>query len=199
VLASGRDVNILVLDTEVYSNTGGQQSKATPLGASAKFAAAGKSVPKKDLGLEAMVHEHAYVACVALGAKDTHAVKAFVEADSYPGPSLIIAYSPCIAHGYDLVHGAEHQKQAVDVGYWPLYRFDPRRAADGLNPLQFDSRPPHGEMAAYLRTEGRFQTIERQSPERFRALLESAERDAKTRYALYQHLAAFTPAPPSQA
>jgi pyruvate-ferredoxin/flavodoxin oxidoreductase len=195
VLASGRDVNILVLDTEVYSNTGGQQSKATPLAASAKFAAAGKSVPKKDLGLEAMVHEHAYVACVALGAKDTHAVKAFAEADSYPGPSLIIAYSPCIAHGYDLVHGAEHQKQAVEVGYWPLYRFDPRRTADGLNPLQLDSKPPHGEMAAYLRTEGRFQTIERQNPQRFRALLESAQRDATIRYALYQHLAGFTPAP----
>jgi pyruvate-ferredoxin/flavodoxin oxidoreductase len=191
VLATGRKVNILVLDTEVYSNTGGQQSKATPLGAVAKFAAAGRGVPKKDLGLEAMVHEHVYVARVALGAKDTHTVKTFIEADSYPGPSLIIAYCPCIAHGYDLVHGAEHQKQAVDVGYWPLYRFDPRRRDAGLNPLQLDSKPPVGDMASYLRTEGRFQILERQNPDRFHALVAAAQREANTRYALYQHLAVF--------
>jgi pyruvate-ferredoxin/flavodoxin oxidoreductase len=191
VLASGRNVNILVLDTEVYSNTGGQQSKATPLGAVAKFAAAGRSVPKKDLGLEAMVHEHVYVARVALGARDTQTVKTFVEADSYPGPSLIIAYCPCVAHGYDLVHAAEHQKMAVDVGYWPLYRFDPRRRDAGLNPLQLDSKPPAGDIGSYLRTEGRFQTIERQHPDRFRDLVAAAQHEAKTRYALYQHLAAF--------
>jgi pyruvate-ferredoxin/flavodoxin oxidoreductase len=191
VLATGRKVNILVLDTEVYSNTGGQQSKATPLGAIAKFAAAGRGVPKKDLGLEAMVHEHVYVARVALGAKDTQTVKTFIEADSYPGPSLIIAYCPCIAHGYDLVHGAEHQKQAVDVGYWPLYRFDPRRRDAGQNPLQLDSKPPVGDMASYLRTEGRFQMLERQNPDRFRVLVAAAQREATTRYALYQHLAAF--------
>lgn len=140
-----------------------------------------------------MVHKHAYVACVALGAKDTHAVKALVEADRYSGPSLIIAYRPCIAHGYELVHGEAHQKQAVEVGYWPLCRFDPRRIAEDSNPLQLDLTPPHGEMAAYLRWEGRFRTIERQNPERFSALLEVAQRDANARYALYQHLAGHAP------
>jgi pyruvate-ferredoxin/flavodoxin oxidoreductase len=127
----GRDVNILVLDTEVYSNTGGQQSKATPLGASAKFAIAGRDRPKKDLGMIAMVYGNVYVAHVAFGARDAQTVKAFVEADSFNGPSIIIAFSHCIAHGYDLAYGLEQQKLAVDAGYWPLYRFDPRRLASG--------------------------------------------------------------------
>jgi pyruvate-ferredoxin/flavodoxin oxidoreductase len=191
ILASGRDVNILVLDTEVYSNTGGQQSKATPLGAAAKFASAGKQAPKKDLGLEAMVHQHVYVARVALGAKDTHTVKTFIEAASYHGPSLIIAYCPCIAHGYDLSQGAAHQKHAVESGYWPLYRFDPRRRALGLNPLQLDSKPPAGDIAAYLRTEGRFRSIEQTNPEQFQTFAAEAQRQAETRYTLYQHLAAL--------
>jgi pyruvate-ferredoxin/flavodoxin oxidoreductase len=134
VLSLGRKVNILVLDTEVYSNTGGQQSKATPLGAAAKFAAAGKASPKKDLGLIAMSYGNVYVARIAFGAKDAQTVKAFLDADSYPGPSLIIAYSHCIAHGYDLVYGARQQKLAVDSGVWPLYRFDPRRIDEGKAP-----------------------------------------------------------------
>ena len=128
VLASGANVNVLVLDTEVYSNTGGQQSKSTPTGAAAKFAAAGKTGGKKDLGLMAMAYGHVYVAQVAFGAKDAQTLKAFLEAEAYPGPSLIIAYSHCIAHGYDMAFGLEHQKLAADSGYWPLYRFDPRRA-----------------------------------------------------------------------
>ena len=131
VLASGANVNVLVLDTEVYSNTGGQQSKATPIGAAAKFAVAGKAGGKKDLGLMAMAYGNVYVAQVAIGAKDAQTLKAFLEAEAYPGPSLIIAYSHCIAHGYDMAYGLEHQKLAADSGYWPLYRFDPRRAAAG--------------------------------------------------------------------
>src|SRR6185503_7319723 len=131
VLASGADVNVLVLDTEVYSNTGGQQSKATPTGASAKFAASGKRGAKKDLGLMAMAYGHVYVAQIAFGAKDGQTLKALIEAESYPGPSLVIAYSHCIAHGYDLACGLEHQKLAADSGYWPLYRFDPRRVSNG--------------------------------------------------------------------
>ena len=136
VLANRRDVNILVIDTEVYSNTGGQQSKATPLGAAAKFAAAGKPVGKKDLGLLANMYGHVYVAKVAFGAKMAQTAQAFLEAESYPGPSLIIAYSHCIAHGYDMAHGASQQKLAVDSGVWPLYRFDPRRLVKGEPPLQ---------------------------------------------------------------
>ena len=130
VLARRQNVNVLVLDTEVYSNTGGQASKATPIGAAAKFAAAGKATGKKDLGLLAMSYGNVYVASVAMGAKDAQTLKAFREAESYPGSSLIIAYSHCIAHGYDLEHGAEQQKLAVDSGIWPLYRFDPRRIAE---------------------------------------------------------------------
>src|SRR5450759_2758222 len=139
VLSMNRDVNILVLDTEVYSNTGGQQSKATPLGAAAKFAAAGKSTAKKDLGLMAMSYGHVYVARIAFGAKDAQTVKAFIEAESYPGPSLLIAYSHCIAHGYDMAYGLEQQKLLVGSGIWPLFRFDPRRVAAGQPPLTLDS------------------------------------------------------------
>jgi pyruvate-ferredoxin/flavodoxin oxidoreductase len=127
VLASRRDVNVLVLDTEVYSNTGGQQSKATPLGAAAKFAASGKPIGKKDLGLLANMYGHVYVARVAFGAKMAQTAQAFLEAEAYPGPSLIVAYSHCIAHGYDMAQGVAQQKLAVDSGVWPLYRFDPRR------------------------------------------------------------------------
>ena len=131
VLASGANVNVLVLDTEVYSNTGGQQSKSTPTGAAAKFAVAGKAGGKKDLGLMAMAYGHVFVAQVAFGAKDAQTLKAFIDAEAYPGPSLIIAYSHCIAHGYDMAFGLEHQKLAADSGYWPLYHYDPRRAAAG--------------------------------------------------------------------
>ena len=189
VLSLGRKVNILVLDTEVYSNTGGQQSKATPIGASAKFAIAGKALPKKDLGLMAMAVGNTYVACVAIGAKDAQTVKAFREAESFPGPSIVIAMSPCIAHGYDLAHGADHQKLAVASGYWPLYRFDPRRITAGENPLELDSPPPHADIGGYMRSESRFRMVEDQDPERYRALLEIARRQARNRIELYEQLA----------
>ena len=142
VLASGRNVNVLVLDTEVYSNTGGQMSKATPRGAVAKFAAGGKPRPKKDLGMMAMSYGNVYVAQVAMGSSDMQTLKAFLEADAYDGPSLIIAYSHCIAHGYDLVHGMDQQKAAVQSGYWPLYRYNPDLVKLGKNPFQLDSRAP---------------------------------------------------------
>ena len=188
ILSLNRDVNILVLDTEVYSNTGGQQSKATPQGASAKFAMAGKATPKKNLGLMAMAYGHAYVAQVAFGAKDAQTVKTFVEAESYPGTSLIIAYSHCIAHGYDLADGLEQQKLAVDSAYWPLYRFDPRRAASGDRPLMLDSGPPRIPLDQYTRREARYRLVESTSPERAKALLEAAQADLRTRYAMYEEL-----------
>ena len=149
VLAMGRDVNILVLDTEVYSNTGGQQSKATPMGAAAKFAMAGKGQRKKDLALMAMAYGHVYVANVAFGARDAQTVKAFLDAESYPGPSLIIAYSHCIAHGYDMAYGLDQQKLAVESGYWPLFRYDPRFAKRGESPLKLDSAAPKGDVATF--------------------------------------------------
>jgi len=199
VLAMGRDINVLVLDTEVYSNTGGQASKATPLGAAAKFAAAGKDLPKKDLGLMAMSYGHVYVARVAFGAKDAQTVRAFEEAESYRGPSLIIAYSPCIAHGYDLAHGLDQQKLAVDAGAWPLYRFDPRRVAAGEPPLQLDSRPPKVPLKAYTQQETRFRMAERLDPGRFERLVQAAQDDSARRYSIYQQLAGVTvEAPASQ-
>jgi pyruvate-ferredoxin/flavodoxin oxidoreductase len=189
VIASGRDVNILVLDTEVYSNTGGQQSKATPIGASAKFASSGKANPKKDLGAIAMTYGGVYVAQIAFGAKDVHAVKAIQEAESYRGPSLIIAYSHCIAHGYDLANGLDQQKLAVETGYWPLYRFDPRLKEEGKNPFQLDSTPPKGFIAQYMRNETRFRTVEREYPQRFAELSAMAQRFVTDRYARYQQIA----------
>jgi pyruvate-ferredoxin/flavodoxin oxidoreductase len=192
VLASGADVKILVLDTEVYSNTGGQQSKATPIGAAAKFAAAGKSSPKKDLGLLAMAYGNVYVAQVAFGAKDVHTVKAFQEAASYPGPAMIIAYSDCIAHGYDLALGPEQQKLAVAAGYWPLYRFDPRRKAAGQSPLQLDSPVPNNQLQQFMVNETRFRMVEQRDPVRYKMLLGLAQRQVADRYALY-HLLAESP------
>ncbi len=189
VLSTRHKVNVLVLDTEVYSNTGGQQSKATPLGAAAKFASAGKETGKKDLGMMAMGYGHVYVAHVAFGAKDSQTLQAFVEADAFPGPSLIIAYSHCIAHGYDMVQGCEQQRLAAASGVWPLYRFDPRRVAKGEPPLVLDSPPPKLRPAEYMRNETRFRMVERQDPERFRRLLARAEREAHRRYAVYQQLA----------
>jgi pyruvate-ferredoxin/flavodoxin oxidoreductase len=191
VLAGGSDVNVLVLDTEVYSNTGGQQSKATPRAAAAKFAAAGKDTPKKDLALLAMTYGSVYVARVAFGAKDTQTVRALVEADAYPGPSLVIAYAPCIAHGYDLARGADQQKLAVDSGYWPLFRFDPRRAAAGRNPLVLDSPAPKVELAPFLYNEARFRMVDAADHERARRLLEEATQDVRRRYRLYEQLAAL--------
>jgi pyruvate-ferredoxin/flavodoxin oxidoreductase len=190
VIASGHDVNLLVLDTEVYSNTGGQSSKSTPLAAAAKFAAAGKDRPKKDLGLMAMAYGNVYVAKVALGAKDVQTVRAFQEAESYRGPSLIIAYSHCIAHGYDMMHGAEQQKLAVETGYWPLYRFDPRRLASDEPPLQLDSNPPKGNLNQFAKNETRFRIIEQSDAPRYRELMAAAQKGVSRTFALYQALAA---------
>ena len=198
VLANRRDVNVLVMDTEVYSNTGGQQSKATPLGAAAKFAAAGKPIGKKDLGLLANMYGHVYVARVAFGAKMAQTAQAFVEAESYPGPSLIIAYSHCIAHGYDMANGAAQQKLAVDSGVWPLYRFDPRRIPKGEPPLHLDYGPPKTKVADYLRNESRFRMVERSDPARYKMFLAESQAAAERRYAVYSQLAGISvPAAPA--
>jgi pyruvate-ferredoxin/flavodoxin oxidoreductase len=194
ILAVNEDVNILVLDTEVYSNTGGQQSKATPTGASAKFAMAGKSSPKKDLALMAMAYGSAYVARVAMGAKDAQTVKAFFEAESYPGTSIIIAYSHCIAHGYDMAFGLDQQKLAVESGHWPLLRFDPRRRADGHPPLVLDSGAPTIGLGKYVRNEARYRMTEQAYPERFKTLIEAAEDRIRQQYAAYEQLAGKTTA-----
>ncbi len=192
VLAKNRDVNVLVLDTEVYSNTGGQQSKATPIGAAAKFAMAGRELPKKDLGMMAMAYNHVYVARVAIGYKDQQSVRAFLEADSYPGSSLIIAYSHCIAHGYDLANAPTQQKLAVDSGIWPLYRWDPRRIAQGLPPLQLDASPDgKTPVADYMRNETRFRMVEKLDAARYQRLLGEAQSETTRRLAIYHHLAAL--------
>jgi pyruvate-ferredoxin/flavodoxin oxidoreductase len=192
VLSMKRDVNLLILDTEVYSNTGGQASKATPVGASAKFASAGKDSGKKDIGMMAMAYGHVYVARVAFGAKDVQTVKAFQEAEAYDGPSLIIAYSHCIAHGYDMAYGAEQQKLAVNSGVWPLYRFDPRRVREGQPPLALDSGPAKVSAKEYMRNETRFRMVEKLDPARFKRLSDLAEKQAKQRVGIYQQLANLT-------
>jgi len=192
VLASGADVNMLVLDTEVYSNTGGQMSKSTPRAAVAKFAAAGKPSPKKDLGLLAMTYGNIYVAKVAIGANPNQAVKAFAEAEAYPGPSIIIAYAHCIAHGYNLVGGYEHQKQAVNSGHWPLYRFDPRLKEEGKNPLQLDSKAPTFDFEEYAYGENRYRTLKQSKPEAAAELMKLAKNDAIQRYALMEQLSKIT-------
>jgi len=192
VLAMNRDVNVLVLDTEVYSNTGGQASKATPIGAAAKFATAGKALGKKDLGMMAMSYGHVYVARVALGARDQQTVRAFMEADSYPGTSLIIAYCHCIAHGFDLADGCAHQKLAVESGQWPLYRFDPRRIAEGQPPLILDAQPTGAKVSDLTQGETRFRMVEKLDPKRFQTLMAAAQVAADQRYAVYQHLAGLT-------
>jgi pyruvate-ferredoxin/flavodoxin oxidoreductase len=189
VLSMTHDVNILVLDTEVYSNTGGQASKATPLGAAAKFAASGKAVDKKDLGLMALNYGHVYVASVAFGANDTQTVRAFLEADAYPGPAVIIAYSHCIAHGYDMAFGTEQQKRAVNSGIWPLYRFDPRRIEAGEPPLIIDVPGGKIPVQEYMQNETRFRMVERIDPERFRLYATQAQHAAERRMAVYQHMA----------
>jgi len=185
VLASGRDVNFLVLDTEVYSNTGGQTSKATPKGAVAKFSAAGKPVAKKDLGMIAMAYENVYVANVAFGAKDLHTLKVFMEAESFTGPSIIIAYCPCIAHGVDLKNNLQQQVMAVRSGHWPLYRFDPRRLADNLNPLQLDSRQPDIALKDYYMSETRFSILWRTHPDVAEQFVKAEQKAVLKRY---QHL-----------
>jgi pyruvate-ferredoxin/flavodoxin oxidoreductase len=191
VLASGRNVNVLVLDTQVYSNTGGQMSKATPRAAVAKFAAGGKPMPKKDLGMIYMTYGNVYVAQVAMGARDTQTVKAFVEAESYDGPSLVIAYSHCIAHGITMRKGFDQHQRAVDSGAWVLYRYDPRRAAQGLNPLQLDSKAPKIPLKDYAYNETRFKMLTQSKPEQAERLLALAQQDVKERWQMYEQLASL--------
>jgi pyruvate-ferredoxin/flavodoxin oxidoreductase len=189
VLASGRNVNILVLDTEVYSNTGGQASKSTPRGAVAKFAAGGKPGPKKDLGLMAMTYGNVYVASVAMGAKDEHTLKTFLEAEAYDGPSIIIAYSHCIAHGIDMTTAMTDQKVAVESGQWLLYRYNPERAAAGENPLALDSRAPTRKVQEYLLQQTRFKMLTKSKPEDAKRLWKLAQQDVETRYRMYEYMA----------
>ncbi len=188
VLASGKNVNILVLDTEVYSNTGGQMSKSTPRAAVAKFAAAGKPMRKKDLSLMALMYGNVYVARVAMGANDAQTVRAFLEAESYDGPSIIIAYSHCIEHGIDMSLGAQHQKVAVDTGYWPLFRFDPRQANDGKNPFKLDSKAPKGSVGDFTSLETRFNMLKKTHPDRVKFLMELAQDDIAQRWKMYEQL-----------
>jgi len=188
VLASGRNMKVLVLDTEVYSNTGGQASKATPRGAVSKFAAGGKATAKKDLGLMLMTYGNIYIASIALGANPTQAIKAFQEAENYDGPAIIIAYSHCIAHGIDMQHGMQQQKLAVQSGYWPLYRYNPDRAAGGLNPLQLDSEKPCIPFSEYIKNENRYQILLRTKPEIAKNLIQLAEEDIKRKWKIYEAL-----------
>ncbi|WP_298604140.1 pyruvate:ferredoxin (flavodoxin) oxidoreductase [Zoogloea sp.] len=190
VLALSYDVNILVLDTEVYSNTGGQTSKATPVGAVAKFSAGGKTTAKKDLARIASDYGHVYVATVAYGAKDVHTLKAFHEAESHDGPSLIVAYSPCIAHGVDMLYNQRQQEMAVKTGHWPLFRFDPRLADSGANPFKLDSAPPSQPIKAFMDSETRFAMLARSHPEAAERLAAAAQAEADQRYKAYQALAA---------
>jgi pyruvate-ferredoxin/flavodoxin oxidoreductase len=190
VLASGQNVNILVLDTEVYSNTGGQASKSTPMGAVAKFAAGGKPTGKKDLGMGAIRYGNVYVAQVAMGANDTHTVKAFLEAEAHNGPSLIIAYSQCIAHGIDMAKGMHQQKLAVESGHWPLYRYVPQLAEQDKNPFQLDSSDPKIPLKDYIYTEGRYRMLQQSDPEAAKALLEQSEKLVQHRWQQYKQLAA---------
>ena len=191
VLASGRNVNVLVLDTEVYSNTGGQASKSTPRAAVAKFAMAGKGMPKKDMGLIAMSYGYVYVARIAMGANDQQTLRAFLEAETYDGPSLIIAYSHCIAHGYDMAKGLEQQKLAVQSGHWPLYRYDPRLAQQGKNPLLIESKEPSIPFSQYAYNETRYKMLSQLDEARAERLMQEAQHDAKSRWTLYQQMASM--------
>jgi pyruvate-ferredoxin/flavodoxin oxidoreductase len=189
VLSTGRNVNLLVLDTEVYSNTGGQTSKATPMGAVAKFSAGGKATFKKDLAMMAMAYENAYVAQVAFGSKDVHTLRAFIEAESYDGPSLLICYSPCIAHGADLSNNLRQQDMAVNSGHWPLFRYDPRKTARGENPLHIDSKAPNIPYRDYIYSEHRFNVLNKIHPEAAERFLRLAQKHVETRFSLYEQIA----------
>jgi len=191
VMASGRNVNILVLDTEVYSNTGGQASKSTPRAAVAKFAMGGKGLPKKDLGLIAMSYGYVYVAKVAMGASDQQTLRALLEAESYDGPSIVIAYSPCIAHGYDMARGLDQQKLAVQSGHWPMYRYDPRLVEQGKNPLIIESKEPTIPISQYAYNETRYKMLTQMDEGRAEELMREAQQDAKSRWTLYQQMAAM--------
>ena len=190
-IASGRNINILVMDTGVYSNTGGQQSKATPMGASAKFATAGKALPKKDLGMIAMSYGNVYVAQVAFGANDAQVIKAMNEAEAYDGPSIIIAYSHCIAQGFNLADGLSHQKNAVETGSWPLYRYNPENIKEGKAPLMLDSKAPSKPLSDYMSNETRFQIVNKQNPERYETLLNKAQENGKEKRSLLEHMSEF--------
>src|SRR5271167_2189122 len=192
VLASDANVNILLLDTEVYSNTGGQMSKSTPLGAVAKFAAGGKHTPKKDIAMMAINYGRAYVAHIAMGSSDSQTMKAFQEADAYDGPSIIIAYSHCIAHGYDLVHGIDQQKLAVNSGHWPLFRYSPTLAKEGKNPFVLDSRAPSIPLEKYIYNETRYTMLVNSNPEEAKKLLVAAQDNVNERWKLYQHMASMS-------
>jgi pyruvate-ferredoxin/flavodoxin oxidoreductase len=189
VLASGRNINVLVMDTEVYSNTGGQSSKATPRAAIAKFAAGGKPSGKKDLGMMMMSYGDIYVAQVAMGGRDEHTLRAFIEAEAYDGPSIIIAYSHCIAHGINMTTAMQNQKAAVNTGQWLLYRFNPALAAEGKNPLSLDSRPPKKPVEEYLRMENRFRMLEMSRPQAAKVMFKQAQEDVNKRWETYQYLA----------
>jgi pyruvate-ferredoxin/flavodoxin oxidoreductase len=188
VVASNRNINLLVLDTEVYSNTGGQASKATPLGAVAQFAAGGKSTPKKDLGLMSMSYGTAYVASISL-ANPAHAVKAFLEAEAYDGPSLIIAYAHCIAHGINMTSGIDSQKKAVTCGHWPLYRYNPALADEGKNPFQLDSKPPTISFEEYALSENRYRVLKKNNPEAAAEFIKRASEWTARKQAMYRMLA----------
>jgi pyruvate-ferredoxin/flavodoxin oxidoreductase len=200
VLASGRNVNILVLDTEVYSNTGGQCSKATPRSAIAKFAAGGKPGNKKDLGLIAMTYGNVYVASVAMGARDEHTLRAFLEAEAHNGPSIIIAYSHCIAHGINMTTGMQNQKALVNSGQWLLYRYNPSLADAGKNPLQLDSRKPTLKVDQFLMMENRFKMLTKSNPDAAKVLFRMAQEDADIRFKFYEYMAArkLTPDAPAE-
>lgn len=189
VLASGKNVNVLVLDTEVYSNTGGQMSKATPVGAIAKFAASGKPIRKKDLGLMAMSYGYVYVAKVAMGYNRIQTIKAFQEAEAYPGPSIIIAYSHCVAHGINMTKGMNQQKAAVESGVWPLYRYNPLLSEQGKNPLTLDSKEPKIPVEDYMYNEIRFRALKQMDPEKASLFLEEAKKNIEQQYRFYKHLA----------
>ncbi len=193
VLASGKNVNVFVLDTEVYSNTGGQASKSTPRGATAKFAMGGKPGGKKDLGMIAMTYGNIYVATIAMGANDQQTLKAIQEAESYDGPSLIIAYSHCIAHGINMINGLQDQKAAVASGQWILYRFDPRRIEKGENPLVIDSKAPTIPLEQYLMMENRFKMIMKSNPEEAKRLYQIAQKDVTARWKRFEYLAQGKP------
>ncbi|HXK94037.1 MAG TPA: 4Fe-4S double cluster binding domain-containing protein, partial [bacterium] len=195
VLASGRNVNVLVLDTEVYSNTGGQMSKATPLGAVAKFAAGGKPIAKKDLGMIAMSYGSIFVAKVAMGANDLQCVKAFLEAEAYDGPSLILAYSHCIAHGINMRTGYDTQKAAVESGHWPLFRYNPDLAKQGQNPLQLDSKDPRISYQDFAYQQTRFKMLTKSNPEESKRLIELGQKEITNRWHLYRQLEAMTYGP----
>jgi pyruvate-ferredoxin/flavodoxin oxidoreductase len=186
VLASGRNVNLLVLDTEVYSNTGGQMSKATPRGAVAKFAAAGKPGNKKDLALLAVTYGDVYVARIAMGANDVHTVRALIEAEAWDGPSIVLAYSHCIAHGINMALGLQQQKNAVDSGHWPLMRYNPAKPEA---PFKLDSKAPKIKYVDYAYNEARFKMLTKSHPARAKELLELAQQDANTRWAVYEQMA----------